>query len=244
MVPSWTETLLEAGVEVVGRTRFCVHPPCSVVRVGGTKDWNLPRVLSLGADLLVLDKEENPLFMSVDSGLPIWASQILSLLDVAPSLLDLGQVLGCSTLANWGERWSKVAAAGPCAGWPGIVEWGRRPTAEVRSVIYVIWRDPWMAVGPHTFIGSMLAKTGYPVHSFTDKYPVVDFSAFDRSSTLLLFSSEPFPFLRQRQGLAELGFPYAFVDGESFSWFGLRSLRFLESALFAGPKLPETDAPE
>ena len=192
----------------------------------------------------MLDKEENPLFMSVDSGLPIWASQILSLLDVAPSLLDLGQVLGCSTLANWGERWSKVAAAGPCAGWPGIVEWGRRPTAEVRSVIYVIWRDPWMAVGPHTFIGSMLAKTGYPVHSFTDKYPVVDFSAFDRSSTLLLFSSEPFPFLRQRQGLAELGFPYAFVDGESFSWFGLRSLRFLESALFAGPKLPETDAPE
>ena len=238
MVPSWTETLLEAGVEVVGRTRFCVHPPCSVVRVGGTKDWNLPRVLSLGADLLVLDREENPLFMSVDSGLPVWASQILSLHDVAPSLLDLGQVLGSAILADWGERWSKVAAAEPCAGWPGIVEWGRRPAGEVRSVIYVIWRDPWMAVGPHTFIGSMLAKTGYPVHPFAEKYPVVDFAGFDRDSTLLLFSSEPFPFLRRREGLAELGFPYAFVDGESFSWFGVRALRFLESALSAGRSSP------
>ena len=26
LVPSWTETLIESGVEVVGRTRFCVHP--------------------------------------------------------------------------------------------------------------------------------------------------------------------------------------------------------------------------
>ncbi|MBM7456943.1 hypothetical protein HNR62_002845 [Oceanisphaera litoralis] len=26
MVPSWTETLIECGVNVVGRTRYCVHP--------------------------------------------------------------------------------------------------------------------------------------------------------------------------------------------------------------------------
>lgn len=234
MVPSWTETLLEAGVEVVGRTRFCVHPPSSVVRVGGTKDWNLPRVLSLGADLLVLDKEENPLFMSLDSGLPVWASHILSVGDVGPALRDLSLVLGCGRLAEWAARWSEVAVAEPCAGWPGIVEWGRRPQGEVRSVVYVIWRDPWMAVGPDTFIGSVLRKTGYPVHGFSEKYPVVDLSGFDRDSTLLLFSSEPYPFLRKRQGLEGLGFPYAFVDGESFSWFGVRALRFLESTLYAG----------
>lgn len=231
MVPSWTETLLEAGVEVVGRTRFCVHPVSSVVRVGGTKDWNLDRVRSLGADLLVLDREENPLSMSVDSGLPVWASHIRSMADVAPALLDLSSVLGNEVLREWSVRWSAVAAAEPCGGWPGIVEWGRRPVGEVRSVVYVIWRDPWMAVGPDTFIGSMLGKTGYPVHGFVEKYPVVDFAEFYRESTLLLFSSEPYPFLRKREGLAELGFPYAFVDGESFSWFGVRALRFLESVL-------------
>lgn len=233
MVPSWTETLLEAGVEVVGRTRFCIHPPSRVPRVGGTKDWKLPRLLSLKADLLVLDREENPLFMSMDSGLPIWASHVRSLSDVAMALWDLSLKLDCRVMCDWARRWEAVVAAPPCAGFPGIVEWGRRPSSEVRSVVYVIWRDPWMAVGPETFIGSVLAKTGYPVFGFGEKYPVVDFADFDRESTLLLFSSEPYPFLRKREGLAELGFPYAFVDGESFSWFGVRALRFLESVLFA-----------
>jgi len=232
MVPSWTETLLEAGVEVVGRTRFCIHPTSSALRVGGTKDWKLSRVLSLQADLLVLDREENPQFMSVDSGLPVWASHIRALGDVAPALRELSAVVGCQKLEDCAGRWETVAAAPPRAGWPGVVEWGRRPAAEIRSLVYVIWRDPWMAVGPDTFIGSVLRKSGYPVHPFREKYPVVDFSAFDPESTLLLFSSEPFPFLRKRQGLAELGFPYAFVDGECFSWFGVRSLRFLESSLF------------
>ena len=233
MVPSWTETLLEAGVEVVGRTRFCIHPASSVVRVGGTKDWKLSKVLSVKADLLVLDREENPLFMSVDSGLPVWASQITSVGDMPVALRDLAEVLGNEKLREWSDRWSSVAAAGPGHGWPGILEWGRRPACAVRSVVYVIWRDPWMAVGPQTFIGSMLRRTGYRVQPFEDKYPVVNFADFDRESTLLLFSSEPYPFLRKRQGLAELGFPYAFVDGESFSWFGVRALRFLESVVCA-----------
>ncbi len=47
MVPSWTETLLEAGVEVVGRTHFCIHPASLALRVGGTKNWKLSKVLSL-----------------------------------------------------------------------------------------------------------------------------------------------------------------------------------------------------
>ena len=41
LVPSWTETLIEAGVDVVGRTRFCLHPRDrvkSIPAVGGTKD--------------------------------------------------------------------------------------------------------------------------------------------------------------------------------------------------------------
>lgn len=48
------------------------------------------------------------------------------------------------------------------------------------------------------------------------------------SETLLLFSSEPYPFLRKKDVLNPLFAPYAFVDGERFSWFGMRSLRFLE----------------
>ena len=45
-VPSWTETLISAQVEVVGRTRFCIHPEGeikSIPVVGGTKNINLER---------------------------------------------------------------------------------------------------------------------------------------------------------------------------------------------------------
>lgn len=226
MVPSWTETLLEAGVEVVGRTRFCIHAPSGIPRVGGTKDWKLSKLLALKPDLLVLDREENPQFMAEDSGLPVWASHVRSIDDLAPQLRELAEVARCPRLLDYAARWQNVAQS--CLrgnDWPGVVEWGRRPSGPVDSVVYVIWRDPWMAVGPETFIGSVLRKVGYRVYPFAEKYPSL--TEFPLNS-LLLFSSEPFPFLRKRQGLEELGLPYAFVNGESFSWFGVRTLRFLE----------------
>ncbi len=224
MVPSWTETLLEAGLEVVGRTRFCIHPRSQIPAVGGTKDWNLPKLLALKPDLLILDREENPRLMAEQSGLPYWSSHIQGLEDVPLALDELGQMLHSRHLLAYAQRWRQALLARPSAEWPGVLEWGRQPRKKVTSVVYVIWRDPWMAVGPHTFIGSVLRKLGYPVHPFTEKYPILT----EWPDSLLLFSSEPYPFLRKRQGLEQLGLPYAFVDGECFSWFGIRSLRFLE----------------
>lgn len=72
MVPSWTETLIAAGLRVVGRTRFCIHPEDSVRGVasfGGTKTLasdaaeKLERVFAVAGRLrpiVVLDREENP----------------------------------------------------------------------------------------------------------------------------------------------------------------------------------------
>lgn len=236
MVPSWTETLLWAGIEVVGRTRFCVHPAdeVSVIPiVGGTKDWNLHKVQALEPDLLVLDREENPRSMA-EEGLPFWASHIRGLESLPQALTDLSDRLESSRLLELGQRWQAVLTAPTrerdIADFPGLLEWGRRPAGPVKSIVYVIWRDPWMAVGPSTFIASVLAKLGKRVHPFEENYPQFQMESL-ASETLLLFSSEPYPFLRKREGLDELGLPYAFVDGECFSWFGVRSLRFLESAL-------------
>ncbi len=241
MVPSWTETLLSAGVEVVGRTRFCIHPEDAVGRipkVGGTKDWNLEKVCQLNPDLVILDREENPLAMA-EAGLPYWASQVSSIESLPEALSELAERLGSSRLATLGERWQAVretAAVEPAAqkfDLPGVLEWGRRPDGEVGSVVYVIWRDPWMAVAPHTFIGSVLSKLGMEVYPFEETYPQFEIESLP-SDCLLLFSSEPYPFLRKREGLESLRQPYAFVDGECFSWFGIRSLEFLEAALREG----------
>jgi len=62
LVPSLTETLLACGVEVVGRTRYCIHPSEAVrdiTVVGGTKGVDWGRVVELAPDLVVMDKDEN-----------------------------------------------------------------------------------------------------------------------------------------------------------------------------------------
>ena len=79
-------------------------------------------------------------------------------------------------------------------------------------------------------MGSMLSQVGFGgrIPVFAEKYPKIDLEDFDPAKTVLLFSSEPYPFGKKTQELLSLDFPYALVDGESYSWFGLRSLRFLQ----------------
>ena len=86
MVPSWTETLLYAGIQVVGRTRYCIHPADKVAQipiVGGTKDIKWDLVQDLQADLVLLDREENPLEMAESSPIPFLATHVSSLRELA-----------------------------------------------------------------------------------------------------------------------------------------------------------------
>jgi len=245
MVPSWTETLLECGCEVVGRTRFCIHPEHvrDIPIVGGTKSIDWDKVEALHADLLLLDREENTRSMSVESPIEVFATHVTSVDDLAGELERLSIRLAQPELRELAGRWAQVAARpdGTLASWqdlPGVIEWLRPPLdPSIGPFAYLIWRDPWMAIGPGTFIASMLAAVGLPPAQMfprgagedDQKYPVTD-PAVLPGSTVLLASSEPYPFHRKREALLALGRPVAIVDGESFSWFGLRSLSFLEGA--------------
>ena len=241
LVPSWTETLLTAGVEVVGRTRFCVHPRAQVgaiARIGGTKDWDFDRVLALKPDLVVLDREENPRSMAARleaAAIPYFASHIDQVGAMPGALRELARCLGHPRLmemaAQWEELLARPAPSAPAlSDLPGVIEWGDRPGAvPIERLVYVIWREPWMRVGRETFIGSVLQRLGYGelLDPGPEKYPQFELSAYDPQKTLLLFSSEPYPFLRHKAEMHRLGFAQAFVDGEKFSWFGVRSFEFL-----------------
>jgi hypothetical protein len=63
------------------------------------------------------------------------------------------------------------------------------------------------------------------------QYPQFQPDKLDPTDTLLLLASEPFPFSRLRREIEGMPFPSAIVDGESYGWFGIRSLRFLERHL-------------
>jgi hypothetical protein len=239
LVPSWTETLIENGCEVVGRTRFCIHPKVpvkSIPIVGGTKDWHWERILALKPDVLVLDREENPKFMADQTEIPVVDTHVQSITDLPREVLKLSKVCPSGRLDEMALAWEKVLALKPLSRWdgesdfPGLLEWGRTPGTEIKRIEYVIWKEPWMGVSKDTFIGSVLEHCGFKrlVPQYAVKYPKLELNDAEKESTLLLFSSEPFPFLRIKNSLAELGYPFALVNGESFSWFGVRSLRFLE----------------
>ena len=242
MVPSWTETLLAAGVNVVGRTRFCVHPELSVAHipiVGGTKNWDLDLVRKLKPDLILLDKEENPKFMAEEAPSKWHASEVHDVASMPGELRALADALQSSMLHSMADRWERVSQCEPKQGdWhvlPGLVEWIKPPKAPHKPLhfVYLVWKDPWIAVSRKTFIGGMWRSLGFgeQMLDFPNKYQEVRLENFDPKTTALLFSTEPFPFVQKREELKKLPHVTAIVDGEAFSWFGLRSLSFLEREL-------------
>lgn len=240
LVPSWTETLLAAGVDVVGRTRFCIHPQDQIKNipvVGGTKNWTWEKIVEINPDLILLDREENPKFMSEKKDFKWHASHVQSVSDMPEQLNQLAALLKNEELKKLSDRWKNVLSFSKMNSiqnfdhFPGLIEWGRKPSKAIKHVLYLIWKDPWMTVSQDTFIGSVVDLFGVQLIKFPTKYPEVNLDNFHPQETLLLFSSEPYPFLKKKEELGHLVYPYAFVDGESFSWFGIRSLEFIEKKL-------------
>lgn len=238
MVPSWTETLLRAGVQVVGRTRFCIHPAKMITNipiVGGTKDVDWALVADLKPDLVLLDQEENPLEMAEECPLPYLATHVNSLAALQKELERLGEHFQNAQLMEWAVDAYDILQA-PKADWnekkiPAFMEWVRQPQKKHDKVIYMIWKKPWMSVSRETYIGSVLEALGAQLVDFPEgeRYPVVKVEEF--KDCLFLFSSEPFPFHKKIGELKELGLEGAIVNGEAFSWFGVRSLEFLKEQL-------------
>lgn len=241
LVPSWTETLVEAGIDVVGRTRFCIHPNDrvdSIPTLGGTKRIDVERLLALEPDCVVLDQDENTKAIADAVGDRALVTHIRDLTDVAPAVSRMAQRFDSAALQDVAERWDRIKAApvrkAPLSKLPGVLDWIISPPVECSLIVYLIWKKPLMTVSRATFIGSVLAKLGYGemLQEYASPYPEVSLKQFDPRTTLLLFSSEPYPFAREREEILSFGYPSALVDGEVYSWFGIRSLRFLEKELF------------
>jgi len=234
LVPSWTETLVHAGAKVVGRTRFCIHPSDQIkdiAVVGGTKKVDWQKVRSLLPDIVIMDREENTKEMAEECPFPIYASHVLSMDNLPYELANLSDKLKLPELSRLSLRWQKVMGHGgpknKLVDPPALVEWITLP-ATTGLPVYVIWAHPWMAAGPNTFIGSMMKWCGWPLEG-KEKYPRFELSSLHGRSPIFLCSTEPFPFAKRRDVLAELPGAVAIIDGEKLSWFGLRALKYLES---------------
>lgn len=234
LVPSITETLCDLGLQssVVGCTSFCVHPKSlrhTAVSVGGTKDANYEKIMSLAPSHVLADVEENDgklleklqkASVEVIVYFPVEVSDALDL------VVDIAKRFGRN---DEGNAWHTTACR--------ELENCKMHTTTPLSYSYFIWREPWMVAGDKTFISKMLATVGFQNSFVTgelprERYPEV--AARDArlsNSEILMFSSEPFPFKQRHidQFLYESGMKARTlkVDGQLLSWYGTRTLEGL-----------------
>ena len=225
LVPSQTELLYDLGLreEVVGITKFCVHPPdwfISKTRVGGTKQIKMDIIHQLQPDLIIANKEENvkEQVEELQKYYPVWISDINNLEDANEMIEQVGIMAGKGAKANEINRRIKNNFSQLIL-----------PVSRLRTA-YLIWQKPYMTIGGDIFIHAMMKSAGFE-NIFTDKtrYPEITIEDLRKANCeLLLLSSEPFPF--NQKHIHELrpllpGTKIILVDGEMFSWYGSRLLQ-------------------
>lgn len=223
LCPGITDTLfsLNLDAEIVGRTRFCIHPKGKVENVpavAGTKDIKLEAIQELQPDLIVVEKEENTreIVEELEKHFPVFVAEVQSVDDAFRMIEEMG------SLTDRNEAASELAGA--------IREqFESLPKATGKRVAYVIWRKPYMVVGKDTYINSLLEKMGF-INPFTEvdgRYPAVTAEGFkDAKLDYVLLASEPFPFsekhIKEFLGMMPETEP-VLIDGEMF-WYGPRML--------------------
>lgn len=241
-MPSLTELIVELGLGpcLVARTGYCIHPAEAVrhvPKVGGTKTVNLARLRRLAPTHVLVNVDENRH-------------------EIVPALHEMGARVivthPCGPQDNLALV-DQVAAAfehepGVRARAQALREALQHELGETRgdaclpkSVLYLIWHDPWMTVARDTYLSRMLARIGWHTEPARDggphgaaRYPVLHGDEpWLASVERVLLSSEPFAFEDRHLALAQALCPGARVqrvDGELLSWYGPRAvagLRYL-----------------
>jgi len=112
------------------------------------------------------------------------------------------------------------------------------PAMPPRTVLYCIWKDPWMTVSRNTYIAAMLALIGWQHWQVESEVPADQASRYPKfawNSAMLekiddvLLSSEPYRFTEEHVIALEkqIGKPVRLVDGEMLSWYGSRAIQGL-----------------
>ena len=223
LVPSQTEFLFDLGLDdkVVGITKFCINPEVwfrSKTRIGGTKKVNFEKIKALSPDLIIANKEENleSDIRQLQKKYQVYTSDILDLKDAFKMMTDIGSLT--DTTEKTGTIISQISN-----------DFESIPKYDLK-VLYLIWKDPYMAAGQHTFITSMLNQCGLKnIDESNLRYDEISKDKIrDLNPDFIFLSSEPYPF--KAKHIAEITkFSNAktiLVDGEIFSWYGTRLTHF------------------
>jgi ABC-type Fe3+-hydroxamate transport system substrate-binding protein len=223
LVPSITELLfsLDLGDQIVGRTKFCIHPKnqvSDIQRIGGTKNIHYDRIAELKPDLIIGNKEENKRedVEHLENSYNVWVSDVFDLESAYEMISFIGEICSRKKLSN--EMIMNLQGS-----------FLQLSPKSYINCIYLIWRSPWIAVGGGTFINDLLQRSGFRNElDHVNRYPTLEQEQLKSlSPQVVLLSSEPFPFKEKHFDEVRHMFPEAvpyLVDGELFSWYGSRLL--------------------
>ncbi|WOV83526.1 helical backbone metal receptor [Sporosarcina jeotgali] len=235
LCPGITDTLfaLDLQDEIVGRTRFCIHPSPAVLdvkAVAGTKDIKMDAILQLKPDLIIAEKEENTkeIVEALEQHLPVYVAEVQCVQEAYTMIENIGDVtnrrLEAESLNSAIQEGFK-SLQGLTSG----------------SAVYVIWKKPYMAAGRTTYIDSLLETLGFtnPITEFPGRYPELTTHDFQSvNPDLVLLASEPYPFKEKHIPEFQEMLPNATIlpiDGEMF-WYGPR---MIEAAAYFKKRLSE-----
>ncbi|MBN2501635.1 MAG: ABC transporter substrate-binding protein [Anaerolineales bacterium] len=164
LVPSITESLfvLGFGETVVGITDYCIYPQGQLnhlLRLGGTKNPDVEKVVALQPDLVFMDKDENMRATAeelLEAGVRIWVS--------FPHTVDAGLDLLRDLLAIYHTD----RAAMQVATLQAALDWAKRAaeSQEPKRFFCPIWADEtdgvqwWMTANEDTYLSDLLTTLG------------------------------------------------------------------------------------
>ena len=233
LVPSITEAIVATCPQtLVGCTDYCIRPANldeavghEVARIRGTKNPDRAAITDLEPDLVVANQEENREYdvtLLRDAGVPVWVTRIDTVPEAISSLTRL-------LVEGFGvERPQWLCDADE--------EWNQPWTDEVRNAIAAVWRDPWICVGPDTYIADVLRHVGVELIDVPgeSRYPHADLADLvSARPDRVILPDEPYHF-----GPDDVSaFPdldVRLVDGQKLAWYGpsmVGARRYLAQAL-------------
>jgi ABC-type Fe3+-hydroxamate transport system substrate-binding protein len=225
LVPSITELLhhFQLDNETIGITKFCVHPQTwfkNKTRIGGTKNINIEKIISLQPDLILCNKEENVQVQieTLAATLPVNMCDVKNYEDALQMIETIGILTNKS---NESKQLIKNIEFS--------FQQSNISSSKKIKTAYLIWKEPYMTVGGDTFISSMMEKAGLEnIYNNEDRYPTKSIIDLQKDNPdIILLSSEPYPFKEKHMVELQQYFPnttIVLIDGEMFSWYGSRML--------------------
>jgi ABC-type Fe3+-hydroxamate transport system substrate-binding protein len=223
-----TQTLLHLGLDksIVGVTDYCPLPDgmnC-IDRVGGVKDPDVDKVISLEPDIVFADVEEN----TKDDADRLSLRETL----FVTSISDTGDVK--RFLRNIGRMFNRERASEEVINGIERVECIIDKSKQSFSFAYLVWKEPYIVCSDETYISSLIEMIGgkniFQNKSNLNYYQVTINDIKTNQPDVIFLPNEPYDFTDREVEILfhQLGETIPRdriinVDGYIINWWGIKT---------------------